>query len=347
MKANKEPKMSPAADRQPASPRKANGGVIGEAKGETSADAPAQTPEGAPATTLELRPYRRALVIANPISGRGLALRAANELRLGLEQSGVPTSLYETRAKRDAFSRLRTLDQSTDLVVAVGGDGTVGEVIDGLVDPEVHVGVLPFGTANVLAEEFELPRDVHHALEILRKKRVRHLDVAFANGQLSFLAVGIGIDGKIVREVERARTGPITKFAYLKAAARVLPSYKPPRLQVEVDGKEIKGEYGFVLVGNLQNYGGLFHLAPDASSDDGLLEAYLFPTGKRWELVRAFGRSIFGHLPGDGITMHRGRHVRVTSLDEEPTAVQVDGDSAGTTPVEVEMGPNRYRLIVP
>lgn len=296
---------------------------------------------------LGLRPYRRALVVANPVSGSGVGLRAANELRLGLEQSGVPTSLYQTRGRRDAFSRLRTLDRTTDLVVAVGGDGTVREVIDGLVDPEVHVGVLPFGTANVLAEEFALPRDVHHALEILRAKRVKMLDVAYANGQLSFLAVGVGFDGLIVREVDRARTGPISKLAYVRALARVMPRYRPPSLRVEVDGQPVAGAHGFVLVGNLQNYGGVFHLAPDARSDDGLLEVYLFPSGSRLELLRAFTRSFFGHLPGKGVTVRRGRHVRVESIEDDPAPVQVDGDPAGATPVEVEVGPNRYRLVVP
>lgn len=300
-----------------------------------------------PAVALGLRPYRRALVVANPISGRGLALRAANELRLGLEKSGVPTSLYQTRGKRDAFSRLRTLDQTTDLVVAVGGDGTVREVIDGLVDPEVNVGVLPFGTANVLAEELNLPRDVHHALEILLKKRVQTLDVAYANGQLSFLAVGVGFDGAVVHEVDRTRTGPISKLAYVRALLRVMPSYQPPRLRVVIDEQEVPDKHGFVLVGNLQNYGGVFHLAPDARSDDGLLEVYLFPTGKRLELVRSFARSFFGHLPGGGVTVRRGRHVRIESVGEKAAPVQVDGDPAGETPVEVEMGPNRYRLVVP
>ena len=301
----------------------------------------------APATGIELRPYRRALVIANPISGRGLALRAANELRLGLEQHGVPTSLYQTSGRRDAFARLRTLDRSTELVVAAGGDGTVREVFDGLVDPEVHVGVLPFGTANVLAEEFELPRDVHHALEILLKKRVQHLDVAYANGQLSFLAVGVGIDAVVVREVDRARKGPISKLSYLRALARVTGSYRPPALRVTVDGNELAGEHGFVLVGNLQRYGGMFHLAPDARADDGWLEVYLFPTGTRMELARAFLRGLLGHLPGAGVTVQRGRHVAIRSAGTEEVPVQVDGDPAGTTPVEVELGPNRYRLVVP
>lgn len=295
--------------------------------------------------TLFAGPYRKALVIANPVSGRGLGAKAARELELGLVERGTAAELFLTGARGDAFTRLRCLDQETDLVVAVGGDGTLREVLEGLVDPELPVALLPFGTANVLAGALGLPRDVHLALEIIARGNVTPLDVAHVNGKLSFLVTGVGIDAMAVRDVERRRKGAITKWTYFEAVARTLPRYKPPHLTVELDGEKLDHEVGFVLVSNTINYGGVMNLAADTKLDDGLFEVYLFPKGTRLELFGALVRGLVSHLPGGKIRMERARRVRITS--ETPVPYQIDGDLGGETPVEIEVAENQYRIVVP
>ena len=290
-------------------------------------------------------PYRNALVIANPISGRGQASKAARELRDGLRSRGVAAELYLTQGRGDAFTHLRTLEQPVDLVVSVGGDGSLREVLGGLVDPATPVSMLPFGTANVLAKELGLPRDVHHHLEILMAHRVVNVDVANVNGKLSLLMTGVGFDAEVVREVERVRKGPITKFAYLTASLRALRRYQPPRLRVTLDDEALPEEQGFVLISNTMNYGAVMNLAQDTRMDDGELEVYLFPTGSLLELGQAFLRGVVSHLPGGKVRMQRAKSIRVHS--EAPVPVQVDGDPAGDTPVEIHIAPNRYRLVVP
>ena len=290
-------------------------------------------------------PYRRALVVANPISGRGQGGKAADELSEGLRRRGVAAETFRTTARGDAFTRLRSLEPEVDLVVAVGGDGTLREVIEGLVDPEIPIGILPFGTANVMASELGIPRDVHHNLEILFRKRVRAIDVARVNGHLSCLVTGIGIDALTIREIEAHRTGPITKWSYVEAVLRALARYRPPRLTVELDGEELDGAYGFLLVSNMVSYAGLLHLAEDARIDDGRFEIYLFPTGRITELATAFVRGLVRRLPGGAVEMRRAQKVRVAADPKVP--YEVDGDLGGETPVEIEMAPNQYRLIVP
>lgn len=289
--------------------------------------------------------FQRALVIANPVSGRGQAARAGRELAEGLNQRGIPAELFLTSAKGDAFSRLRADAEGPDLVVSVGGDGTLREVFEGLLDPEVPVAVLPFGTANVLALELGLSRNVPQTLEMIEAGRVTAIDVSQVNGHLSFLVVGVGLDGMTVRDVEERRDGPITKWTYVGAVARTLKGYRPPRLRLELDGEALEGEYGFVVASNVHGYGGLLQLDRGARIDDGLLEVYLFPTGTRRELVAAALRGMIHHLPGGAVGMRRARHIRVEA--EEPVPYQVDGDLGGTTPVELEVGPRQYHLLVP
>ena len=169
--------------------------------------------------------------------------------------------------------------------------------------------------------------------------------MAHVNGNLAFMVTGVGIDAMAVREVERRRTGPITKWSYVRAVLRVLRKYRPPRLGVEVDGERLPGEYGFVLVSNTINYGGLLNLDADTRLDDGLFEVYLFSARSRWELATYALRGFLGRLPGGLGVMKRARQVRVTS--DEPVPYQVDGDYRGETPVDIQVADLQYRLLVP
>jgi diacylglycerol kinase (ATP) len=291
------------------------------------------------------RELGRAVVIAKPIAGRGQAARTAAELALGLRRRGVPTEVHMTHGRGSGLAFLRSLGDSIDLVCSVGGDGTLRECLEGLVDPTVPVLALPFGTANVLARELKLPRDVHRAVEIACARRTHALDVARVDGRMSFLVTGVGIDAITVAEVERRRKGPLRKWSYVPAFAAALRGYRPPRLTVDVDGERLAGVFGLVLMANTAGYGGVLRLDARARIDDGLFEVYLFPTGKLGELARAFARGALRRLPGGSVRMVRGRRIAIAS--PEPVPYQVDGDAGGVTPFALEVSSTRYQLIVP
>ncbi|MEX1025469.1 MAG: diacylglycerol kinase family protein [Planctomycetota bacterium] len=290
-------------------------------------------------------PYRSALVVANPTSGQGQGVKAAREVQFGLEHRGVPTALLITAERGAAFEHLRAMETDVDLIVSVGGDGTLREVFEGLVDPEVPIAVLPFGTANVLARELGMPRDVHLFLEIVLRRRVEAIDVLRVNGRLSFLAVGVGLDGEIVRRVEGGRRGPITRFKYVPAGLASFLRFVPPVLTVTLDGERLEGNFGLALVTNTARYAGLFRIASDCRRDDGLFEVVLLPTGGRLEILAALTRGLVGCVTGRTIQLRRARSVKIESAG--PVPYQVDGDFGGTTPVLLEPAPNRYRLVVP
>jgi len=148
-----------------------------------------------------------------------------------------------------------------------------------------------------------------------------------------------------VRDVELRRRGPITKWTYVGSILRTLQSYRRPRLGVEVDGKQLDGEWGFVIVSNLWNYGGAFDLDADTQIDDGLFEVYLFNAGSRWELFTYAATGLVGRLPGRAGTMVRAKRVRV--LSAEPVPIQADGDYRGETPLDLRVRDVQYRIIVP
>lgn len=290
-------------------------------------------------------PFRRALVLANPIAGRGRGETAARELLRGLDRLGIAAELHLTSARGDGRARVRCLEPGTDLVVSVGGDGTLREVFDGLVDPEVPVAVLPMGTANVLGLDLRLPRDVDGLLETVAARRARRIDVADVNGHLSFLVTGVGFDARTVREVEARRAGPISRSSYLTAALRALRGYRPPRLEVELDGERLREPYGQVLISNIVHYGGVMRLRGPCRKDDGLYEVYLFRSATPLALGLAALRGMLASLPGGTCSLRQARHVRVES--EEPVDYQVDGDHRGVTPVELRVTGRQHLLLAP
>ena len=296
---------------------------------------------------LRAMPFRRALVIANPISGRGRARDRADALARGIEAAGLECELFFTSARGDATERARKLRgevPGTDVVVAVGGDGTVAEVLAGL-PTSIPLAIHPMGTANVLSRDLAIPATVDGTLAMLQGGRTQTLDIARVNGRLSFLVTGVGFDGAAVRDVEARRRGPIGKGTYVLAVLRTLASWKPPELTVTVDGDTLPGTFGWVLVSNLVGYGGFLRLARERELDDGLYEVFLFEKATRLALVRYALAGMLGRLPGRHARLVRARHVRIES--SVPVPYEVDGDFGGETPVELEVTGERYQLILP
>lgn len=289
--------------------------------------------------------FARALVLANPVAGRGRGASLADEVARGLEHRGTEVEVHLTRGRGDARARVRCLGAQADLLVSIGGDGTLREVLDGQVDPCVPVAVLPGGTANVLALDLGLPRHVDGLLELIERGRVQPIDVADVDGHLSFLVTGVGFDGRVARELEARRRGPMTKLAYVPAVVAALRGYRAPRLRVELDGERLDETFGLVLVSNIVHYGGCLELA-GGSLDDGRWQAYLFRDASPLGLARAGLRGLVASLPGGpSCTMHAVRRVRVEC--DEPVPVQVDGDARGTTPIELILRERRHHILVP
>lgn len=291
------------------------------------------------------RAFRRALVVANPVAGRGKGEAAARELHERLRGTGIEAELHLTRHRGDAQEVTRLRRDEFDLVASVGGDGTLREVFEGLGDDSVPVALLPLGTANVLSIDLKLPRTPEGLVELVRGGRSTALDVATVNGRLSFLVTGVGFDAAAVHEVERRRKGPITKWSYVGAVAAALRDWKPVPLEVELDGQRVEGPVQGLFASNIVHYGGVLRLSDTRVLDDGLFDIYLFRDGRLPGLAAVGLRGLLGQLPGGKCELRRARRVHVTSA--LPVPYHVDGDSGGFTPVELEVSPTRRRILIP
>jgi YegS/Rv2252/BmrU family lipid kinase len=296
------------------------------------------------------------LVFANPIAGKGRGRVLAERIGRALTGDGYRVRVFFERAEGLGEEMLRSLC-SAKAVVAIGGDGTLRGVVGAVVkacDPPAAIPafvVVPMGTANLMGQHLGIRWDERAVGEevaaAIRGGRVMQLDGALANGKLFLLMAGVGIDAKVVHELDRMRRGPISMVSYALPAALALKGYRYPEISVEVDGECVfEGRPGIAMVGNVKEYGTGFEVLPYARPDDGLLDVCVMPCGSPQELVELFLHAAAGeHTTLEGVVYVKGRRVRVTSGERVP--VQVDGDAAGFTPLEVGLMERRIPFVVP
>jgi diacylglycerol kinase (ATP) len=299
----------------------------------------------------------KALLIHNPVAGsiaghrRGLS-RAVDILK----EQGWQVTWRDTEKPGDATRWARdAVTAGYDVVIAAGGDGTVGQVADGLAGSQVAMGILPLGTSNVLARELGLARvgtlnpfALETAAQMLLESQPRRVDLGWANGRHFFNWAGVGLDAEIIKGVEsqqgaKRRLGLI---GFLVFAAVTLRTYAGMRARVRVDGRRVGRRLILVLVSNIELYGRYFHIAPRARLDDGLLDVCCFHgQGLLMIFYHVFAVLLRRHLGDPRVSYYQAREVEIET--SRPLSVQVDGDPYGTTPLVIRAVPQALTLLLP
>ncbi|MBX3461532.1 MAG: diacylglycerol kinase family lipid kinase [Planctomycetes bacterium] len=290
-------------------------------------------------------PPRRLLLIANPIAGGGRSRQLAPALAAALQARGLAAQVHWTTGAGDAGARAAAAGpEPWDGLVAVGGDGTLNEVLNGMPDPTRPLGVLPVGTANVLALELGLPRAPAAVAAMLAHGHTRALAIGTAGDRRFLLFCGTGLDGAVVHRLAAVRTGTLGKRKWLGPILHVVRRW--PRFALAAtfpDGTRLDGLHS-VLVTRVRNYGGVVRLVPGIDAGDGLLHVLCFRQRSRRAWLWLGARAFVGRLrPGPDLLVHATTAVRIDG--EAP--VQIDGDAGGHSPIDIGLLPVRARLFAP
>jgi diacylglycerol kinase family enzyme len=289
---------------------------------------------------------RRVLLLANPISGGGKGRRLAPELATALAARGVAADIHLTTAAGDAMARARAAaDQPYDALVALGGDGTVNEVLNGMPDPSRPLGVLPIGTANVLALELRLPRAPVAAAAVIAAGHLRELAIGRCGDRRFLLFAGVGVDGTVVQRLHQVRSGTLGKHKWLAPILHTTRHWPRHSLRVTFPGGEVVDGCSEVLVTRVRNYGGVVMLPKPVSIDSGRLHVLCFRRQSRIWWVWQGLRGVLRCMRANDRTLLL-RTVDAVRIDGN-APFQVDGDFGGTGPVAVDLLPQRARLLVP
>lgn len=243
-----------------------------------------------------------------------------------------------------------------ELLVAVGGDGTVNEVINGIagvVGPEL--AIIPRGTGRDFARTFAITPKFDDAVRVALEGRVRTLDAGrvtyrswSGDERVGWFAniASAGMSGAIAQRANDNSKLFGGRLSYLAAIVAVFARWQVSEVEVEVDGEHRRGPMHDVVVANGAYFGGGLHICPDAEPDDGLLDVLLIGHLTKTDLALTLPKAYKGkHLPHPKAELLRGRRVTVSSV--EPLPVELDGEQPGTTPVTFEIVPGALQLRVP
>ncbi|MBI1802380.1 MAG: diacylglycerol kinase family lipid kinase, partial [Chloroflexi bacterium] len=303
----------------------------------------------------------RAVLIYNPAAGQRDQRAAVEEAAEHLRSRGWIVTLRETQKPGDAQAYAReAVAAGLDAVIVAGGDGTINEAVNGLAYSEVALGVLPSGTANVWAQEIGLPvprllnPDPHPLLTCaaqLADGVVRAMDLGRASGRHFMLYGSIGYDAHIVQQMDSSPSAIALKqqlggAAYYLMGFRAAWSFTGRRAVIVIDGTRLRRRIWSVMAANTQLYGGVIRIAADARADDGWLDIVVVRGHGLLATARHFASFIFRGLWADPqVEVYRARTAEVYT--RKPLPVQVDGDTAGQTPVKFEVAPKAIRVLVP
>jgi YegS/Rv2252/BmrU family lipid kinase len=302
-------------------------------------------------------------IIYNPLAGPADVARTMESIANRWRKIGWEVDVKPTRAPGHATQLAsEAVESGRTLVLAAGGDGTLGEVVNGLAGSQTIMGVLPAGTANSFARELRLPlpgllseNNLLLASDALMVGRVQTIDLGFTThqdgtgGRYWILWTGTGADSFMVNELE-----PRPKWSkrigwpsYIVQGLPALSKFSHIHAWVEVDGHQFEDDYILVLISNCQRYaGGFVTLSHDSKVDDGLLEVWLFGGHGFVSMSRHAVRALQGKASKepDAILL-KGKKI---SIRTEPVmAVQTDGDPAGNTPLFCSVKPASLQLLTP
>lgn len=291
----------------------------------------------------------RTVLIVNPCAGCRSGLPASAAAEGVFREAGWEVSRRLTERSGDGERLAReALAESPDLVFACGGDGTLSQVLTGLLDSGVPTGIIPAGTGNDFGRALGIACNPAAAARQALVGRARPMDLLEINGGecWAFNVTGTGFDAAVAERINRRRrlTGGLT--AYLSAVLQELAVYRATEVRLQVDGEEWEGRALLVAVANAQAYGAGMRIAPRAQIDDGQLDVVLVKDLSRarfvWSLPRVFRGT---HLSHPAVWTWRAREVTVETA--RPAPVLVDGDVRVRTPLRVRVLPGRGLLWTP
>lgn len=285
------------------------------------------------------------IILAN-LKARGKN-RKKLESAAALAHRHLPTRIIYTATTKEASLKAAELSQLPSIIIAAcGGDGTVNTILNSA-RPETTLGIIPSGTANVIARELGIPLDYTNACKNLLTGAVKKIDTPTLNGRRFLFAAGVGYDAYVASNINPGLKKTFGKFAYHIESVKRFFTYKPPKLSVSVDDENTTYHGSFLICANMRRYGGDLFFAPEARCDDGILDLILLKRFKLSSLLKLFNfaRKTAKFPSQEALTL-RGRRFIIESNTQ--TNYQLDGESfAATNKFEIGLSSHKTRILTP
>jgi diacylglycerol kinase (ATP) len=297
----------------------------------------------------------RVVFLVNPAAENGAAGRRWPELAHRAAALGLRGDALLSERPGHLTELAREAAADADLLVAVGGDGTVHEIVNGIAGLEVELAVIARGTGWDFVRTYGIPRKLERAVDVALNGRTREIDLGRVryrgwdgrDGEAIFANVAsAGMSGAVAKRANETSKALGGKASYAWATLAVFARWRNDEVTARVDGEEHAGRMLDIIVANGRYLGGGMMMTPEAEPDDGRFDVLLIGDVTKRDLILTLPKIYRGtHLPHPKATLLRAARVEVDA--PEPLPIELDGEQPGTTPVSFDVVPRALRLRVP
>ncbi|MFA9424185.1 MAG: diacylglycerol kinase family protein [Sedimentibacter sp.] len=294
---------------------------------------------------------KKYFVIYNPSSGKELAAQKifrASETVMKIED--VEFTFYATKGKGDGeAAAIRGCEIGYDLIISCGGDGTVHEIVNGIMksSQKSKLAILPAGTVNDFAEQLKMPKTYANFASMILKQNFRTIDVGKFNNDYFINVVGGGAFTSIPHNVTAEAKTILGKYAYYFRAAVQVPEELDNSYNVKYIIDENHYEYNTLLflIINSSSAGGFKYLCPKAKIDDGLLDIVIFEKTNNGDMLQIFTKVFNGqHIKHPKVHYYQGINIKI--IPDRDLSIDVDGDFGGFTPADISSVHNAIEILI-
>jgi len=266
---------------------------------------------------------KKILFIVNPISGVKKKISIEDLVATHLDQDIYAYHIHFTTCRGDAIIQSKkAVANKFDIVVAVGGDGTINEVAQGLVNTKVALGVIPRGSGNGFANYFNIPHDPIKAIEVINQSRSNLIDTGTFNDKLFLSVAGLGFDAKVSAAFDVFGRRGLLSYMYI--SAREYFSFKANNYTIELNGRTIETKAFLLTAANSSQFGNNAFIAPNAKIDDGLLDFVIIKPSNFFSSLIISLRMFNGTLhKSKYCEIHQSNKIRIIHDDN---VAQIDGE---------------------
>lgn len=292
-----------------------------------------------------LRPRRIAFIV-NPKAGTNLQRHIRESVDKYLNHKGFEYGfLFTERAQHARELAEQAIAEGYEIIVAVGGDGSINEVASAVTGTEAVLGIVPAGSGNGLAMHLGYGRDVDEAIKMINTAEESAIDVGFMNGRPFFNLAGIGFDGLVSNMMKGSNWRGFVPY-FLNSVKAGL-QYTPRECRIEIDDRVLTEKCFIISIANGPMWGYNFQIAPDARLDDGLFEVVLLKDAPKWQYFAAVPASLSGKIYDAEFVEHFTTS-RVKIVSEGKNFVHLDGEGTEMEGVlEFEIKPKALKILVP
>jgi len=299
----------------------------------------------------------KAELIVNLTAGGGKPHKHLNTVLKLLKENGLNFKVCTTSYQGEAVELAQKVaDNGAELIVSVGGDGTINEIVNGIMKSKNAplLGIIPLGWANDFIKSTNIPSDIIEACKIIVRGKIKEIDIGTINGKIYFANIcGIGFDAEVAQLANQMKSKHpnlhiLSAFVYVFATVKKLLSpFSYHNVKIKFDGQEIHSKILFIAISNGKFYGGRFKITPEAILDDGLLEICTVEEMGRLKYLMSIPKVFKGtHESIKGINFYRAKEVVIQS--SELILAQVSGEVIeGQKEFTISLLPKSLKLIVP